>query len=144
MRTLEREVGAGEASLVRGVNDNAQVADEGLGVLLGGEEHVGVPNELFMSADCSSPMHYGKAVLLCGEARSSHVSMLARQVANLALERRVLVAGRDLGCVVRVQVGTCGGAVVVGDGELVDVVHWEETRSVTAWRGVYEKGADTH
>ena len=139
MRTLEREVGAGEASLVRGVNDNAQVADEGLGVLLGGEEHVGVPNELFMSADCSSPMHYGKAVLLCGEARSSHVSMLARQVANLALERRVLVAGRDLGCVVRVQVGTCGGAVVVGDGELVDVVHWEETRSVNAWKKAYDE-----
>jgi hypothetical protein len=41
-------------------------------------------------------------------------------------------------------VGTGGGAVVVGDGELVDVVHWEETRSVNAWRGVYEKGADTH
>jgi hypothetical protein len=144
VRTLECEVGAGEASLVRGVNDNAQVADEGLGVLLGGEEHVGIPNGLFMSADCSSAMSCGKAVLLCGEAGSSHVSMLARQVANLALERRVLVTGRDFGCVVRVQVRTGGGAVVVGDGELVDVVHWEETRLVNAWRDECRKGPGTH
>lgn len=56
MRTLECEVGAGEASLVRGVNDDAQVADESLGVLLGGEEHVGVPDELFRLARCLSPM----------------------------------------------------------------------------------------
>ena len=111
MRTLEREVGAGEASLVRGVNDNAQVADEGLGVLLGGEEHVGVPNELFMSADCSSPMHYGKAVLLCGEARSSHVSMLARQISNLALVRLRRIALRHLSGAVRIQVRASRSAV---------------------------------
>lgn len=137
MRTLECEVGASEACLVRGVNDNAQVADEGRSALLGGEKHVAVP-ESFMSAHYSSPMNYRKAILLCGEAWSSHVAMLARQVANLALERRVLVAGRDFGCVVRVQVGTGGSAVVVGDGELVDVVHWGKTGLVDAWSDLYK------
>lgn len=58
-------------------------------------------------------MRCGKAVLLCGKAGSSHVSMLARQVANLTLERLVLVAGRSLGGVVRVQVRTGSGAVHV-------------------------------
>jgi hypothetical protein len=61
MRTLESEVGAGEASLVRGVNDDAQVADKGRSTLLGGEEEVTIPNELFMSAQCSLPMHSGKS-----------------------------------------------------------------------------------
>ena len=130
MRTLESEVGAGEASLVRGVNDNAQIAEVGWIVVLGGEEHVGVPNELLVSAHCPSPMHCGEAGLLCGKAGSSHVSMLARQIANLALERLALVAGRSLRCVVRVQMRTGGSAVHVGDRELVDVVHCERTRSV--------------
>jgi hypothetical protein len=137
MRTLECEVGAGEAGLVRGVNNDAQIADESRSALLGGKEEVAIPRELFMSARCSSLMCSGKVVLLCGEAGSSHVSMLAGQVANLALERRVLVAGRALSGVVRVQVRTGGGAVVVGDGELVDVVHCEETRLVDCWRDVH-------
>lgn len=53
--------------------------------------------------------------------------MLARQIANLALERLSRIARRVFSRAVRVQVRAGRSAVEVGDWELVDVVHCEKS-----------------
>lgn len=47
MRTLESEVGAGEARLVRSMDNDAQVSEVGRVAFFGGEEEVDIAGERF-------------------------------------------------------------------------------------------------
>ena len=122
IRTLKSEVGAAEASLIRGVHNDAEISNESGCVLLGGQEQVDVAVEYSSSAfmiSCGSET--GNS--LCREAGSSHISMLARQISNLALVRLGRIAFRSFSGAVRVQVRASRSAVQTRDGEFMDVIH---------------------
>jgi hypothetical protein len=61
--------------------------------------------------------------LLGREAGSSHISMLARQISNLALVRLGGIALWNFSGAVWVQVRASGSAVQARDGEFMDVIH---------------------
>jgi hypothetical protein len=110
VRTLKSEVGAAEASLIRGVHNDAEISNEGGRVFLGGQEQVDVAVGYALSV----------FVIFCGietgdsprrEAGSSHISMLARQVSNFALVRLGGIAFGNFSGAVWVQVRASRSAV---------------------------------
>ena len=122
VRTLKSEVGAAEASLIRGVHNNAEISNESGRVFLGGQEQVDVAVEYRLSA---FTIFYGVETgnSLRREAGSGHISMLARQVSNFALVRLGRITFGDLSGARRVQVRASRSAVQARDGEFMDVIH---------------------
>lgn len=103
MRTLEYEVGTAETCLVRGVHNYAEIADESGCVLLSGQVRVDVAverralvTEAFQGVETED--------LLRSKAGPGHVSVLARQIANLALVWLTEITRRNFSGAVRVQV----------------------------------------
>lgn len=119
MRNLS-PVGAGNASLVRKVNNNGKVAKVVGAVRACGRVEVNVSTSMLVFHLCGYELMYSLLrPLLC-----SDVAMLAAQITGLACLRLAGVADRNLATLVGVEVSASASAVAIRrDRLLVNVVH---------------------